>query len=396
MVPGVSWNVATDEAIAAGSLARAWSSESSVLLAPARRGVEPSWFQAAIDRLPAAVARDHVAIFTSGSTGEPRLVVGLKARAEALARQIHAAQELEPVERTVTLLPLTYSYAFVNQWAWSHVYGRALVTSPGLADVAATAALLREGPDTMICLVGPMVPLLAAQVAPDQPLASVTRVNFAGGPFPWSERATLARLFPRARVFANYGCTEAMPRLTITPVESLVAPGDLGTPVPGVELRVDERGELVFRSPYGAVGLLDEGRYRDVAPEEWLGTGDLAVADGERLRLVGRKSEVYKRYGEKVSVALQLAAVREVWAGTAAVVPERDSSGEPGHVLVLAPAPADDELRAVLKLFRTRFPRAHWPLRVDSVDTMLLSDHGKPDGDALARQPRRVHWKLPL
>jgi hypothetical protein len=105
---------------------------------------------------------------------------------------------------------------------------------------------------------------------------------------------------------------------------------------------------------------------------------------------------VYQRFGEKVSVAQQLAAVRDVWPGQAAAMMDRDPSGEPAHVVVLAPEPTDDEVRGVLKVFRARFPRAHWPLRVDSVDALPLLESGKPDLVALAGAPRRVRWQLPL
>jgi acyl-CoA synthetase (AMP-forming)/AMP-acid ligase II len=390
---------ASSDGLAGGPVAlnAAWTDDASLLLAPARRGVTETWLREAIDRVPPELARGHVALLTSGSTGAPRLVVGEKARAERLAGVMHDRQALDDVERTVTLLPLTYSYAFVNQWVWSHAHGRAVVTSPGLADVAATRALLREGPDTMVCLVGPLFSLLARHVEGTEALASVTRVNFAGGPFPWHEREALARVLPRARVFNNYGCAEAMPRLTITPLEALRGPGDLGEPLPGVELRVDEHGELRFRSAYGAIGLVEDGTWREVGAEDWLGTQDLALADDDgRFTLLGRRSEVYKRFGEKVSVAQQLDAVREVWPGQAAAMMERDPAGEPAHVVVLAPEPSDDEVRGVLKVFRARFPRAHWPLRVDSVDALPLLASGKPDLRALAAATRRVRWQLPL
>lgn len=395
---GASAGASSDGPIDAGAaLAAAWTDDASLLLAPARRGVTETWLREALDRVPAELARGHVALLTSGSTGAPRLVVGEKARAERLAGVMHERQALESIERTVTLLPLTYSYAFVNQWVWSHVHGRALVVSPGLADVAATRALLREGPDTMVCLVGPLFSLLARHVEGTEALASVTRVNFAGGPFPWHEREALARVFPRARVFNNYGCAEAMPRLTITPMEELRRPGDLGEALPGIELRVDEQGELRFRSPYGAVGLVEDGAWREVGADEWLATQDLAAVDGDgRFTLLGRRSEVYKRFGEKVSVAQQLEAVGEVWPGQAAAMMERDPTGEPAHVVVLAPEPSDDEVRAVLKVFRARFPRAHWPLRVDSLDALPLLASGKPDLRALAAATRRVRWQLPL
>lgn len=396
------WQLVGDDDLGPGddgpaALAAAWTDDASVLLAPARRGVTETWLREAIDRVPPALARGHVALLTSGSTGAPRLVVGEKARAERLTGVMHEHQALHDVARTVTLLPLTYSYAFVNQWVWSQVHGRALVVSPGLADVAATRALLREGPDTMVCLVGPLFSLLARHVEGTEALASVTRVNFAGGPFPWHERDELARVFPRARVFNNYGCAEAMPRLTITPMEALRRPGDLGEPLPGVELRVDEHGELCFRSRHGAIGMVEDGAWREVGAEDWLGTQDLARADEDgRFTLLGRRSEVYKRFGEKVSVAQQLDAVREVWPGQAAAMMERDPVGEPAHVVVLAPEPSDDEVRGVLKVFRARFPRAHWPLRVDSVDALPLLASGKPDLRALAAADRRVRWQLPL
>ncbi len=392
------WHLVGDDDLAAShdGLAAAWSSDRSVVLAPTRRGVNPAWFRDALDRLPAALAHDHVALLTSGSTGTPRLVVGTKSRARAMASCIHVHQDNHAVARTVTLLPLTYSYAFVNQWVWAHAHDRTLVVSPGLADVSATRALLRDGPDTMVCLVGPLFSLLARHVPDGEPLTSVTRVNFAGAPFPWPERAALARVFPRARVFNNYGCTEAMPRLTITAMDALTGPSDLGVPLPGVELGIDAAGELRFRSAYGAVGLVEDGAYREVAADQWLGTQDVAVAhDDGRFALLGRRSEVYKRHGEKVSVAQQLEAVRAVWVGQAAAMMERDPAGDPAHVVVLAPTPSADQLRAVLKVFRARFPRAHWPLRVDCVDTMPLLETNKPDLQALAATVRRVCWQLP-
>lgn len=412
------WELVGDDELAVSreGLTAAWRGDVSILLAPARRGVTESWLREALDRVPPELARGHLALLTSGSTGAPRLVVGEKSRAAALAGVMHEHQSLHDVARTVTLLPLTYSYAFVNQWVWAEVHGRTLEVSPGLADVTATRALLRDGPDTMVCLVGPLFSLLARHIDAAEPLASVTRVNFAGGPFPWHEREALARIFPRARTFNNYGCAEAMPRLTITPLDVLAGPGDLGHPLPGIEFSTvptpgeppatpspgeppttPPTGELRFRSKYGAVGMVEDGRWRAIADDEWLSTQDVAALDANgRATLLGRRSEVYKRFGEKVSVAQQLAAVREVWPGQAAAMMERDPAGEPAHVLVLAPEPTDDEIRGVLKIFRARFPRAHWPLRVDSIAALPLLQSGKPDLAALAAATRHVRWQLPF
>lgn len=390
------WTVVTDdEASAPGVLDRAWDRRSSLLLAPSRRGVDAAWFDRALSAVPADLREGHYALLTSGSTGEPKLIVGSRARTERLAAVIHAAQKNEPVERAAVLLPLTYSYAFVNQWVWGRVHARSVVLTRGAADLPATIDVLRDGPPSMVCLVGPLFTLLSRALPPGASLESVVRVNFAGGAFPHGHLDAVRAAFLSAEIINNYGCAEALPRLTITPARELNGPGDIGRALPGITLRVDGEGELRFRSEYGAVGVVESGTYRAVGPEDWLGTQDLAQAEGDRFRLVGRRSEVYKRYGEKISTAQQLQAVREVWSGQAATLPERDGQGEPGHVLILSPPPADQDVRAVLKVFRARFPRAHWPLRVESTREIPVSSNGKIDSAALAAADRQVHWQQP-
>jgi acyl-CoA synthetase (AMP-forming)/AMP-acid ligase II len=390
------WTVVTDEAaLEPGVLDRAWSSPASLLLAPMRRGVDVAWFERALSVVPAAFSVGHYALLTSGSTGEPKLIVGARARTERLAGVIHAAQQNAPVERAVVLLPLTYSYAFVNQWVWAQVHGRRVELTRGAAELSRLLDLLRDGPPAMVCLVGPLFTLLAQALPKGAQLDAVVRVNFAGGAFPHGQLEAVRAVFPNAEVFNNYGCAEALPRLTITPAAALEGPGDVGVPLPGVALRVEQDGELRFQSDYGALGVVEAGAWRPVGPGDWLGTQDLAEASGGRFRLLGRRSEVYKRYGEKISTAQQLQAVREVWPGQAATVPARDAQGEAGHVLVLSPPPTDAQVRAVLKVFRARFPRAHWPLRVESTGELPVSANGKLDAAALAAGQRQVHWQQP-
>lgn len=390
------WTVVTDEdTLTPGALDRAWDAPSSVLLAPLRRGVDERWFSRAIEAIPPELAEGHYALLTSGSTGEPKLIVGQRQRTERLAAVIHEAQRNQPVERAVVLLPLTYSYAFVNQWVWGRVQGRAVELTRGAAELPRVLDVLRDGAPAMVCLVGPLFTLIAQSMRPGERLESVVRVNFAGGAFPHGQLEAVRAAFPNAEIINNYGCAEALPRLTITPAAQLEAVGDIGVPLRGVSLRVDEDGELRFKSEYGAVGVVEAGSFRGVGPDDWLSTQDLAEERNGRYRLVGRRSEVYKRYGEKVSVSQQLQAVREVWSGQAATLPDRDGQGEAGHVLVLSPAPTDEALRAVLKVFRARFPRAHWPLRVESAPQIPVSSNGKIDLAALASAERQVHWKQP-
>jgi long-subunit acyl-CoA synthetase (AMP-forming) len=114
------------------------------------------------------------------------------------------------------------------------------------------------------------------------------------------------RGFHRAGVelCSGYGMTEATGGVLMTPVGEYVD-GSVGTPLPGVECRIAEDGELLLRGPYVSPG------YFRATPEEaaahdadgWFHTGDLfAVDESAHYRLTGRKKEIYKnRMGQTIA-----------------------------------------------------------------------------------------------
>jgi acyl-CoA synthetase (AMP-forming)/AMP-acid ligase II len=376
------------------ALRAAWTGDRTFAVLPARPPVGEVWVAEALDRLPADAQTGHFALLTSGSTGEPKLIVGERGRSERLARALHELQGNEVAGQTIVALPLTYSFAFINQWLWSVVHERALVRSAGLAEPAAFRATLREARDAMLCLVGVQGALLADAFG-GETFEGIVRLHFAGGRFPQERLDALRTLFPAATITNNYGCAEAMPRLTLRPADSAAESANIGRPLPGIDLRAGDGGALEFRSPYGAVFVAEGERLTPVTPEQWVPTGDLGeeLPDGA-FRLTGRASEVFKRHGEKVSLPAILATVHEAWPHAAGVYRTVDRSGEPGYVLVLAPVPEDPKAaRVVLKAFRERHGRAHWPLRIEALDALPELANGKLDVPALAAAaPRHVLW----
>ena len=268
-----------------------------------------------MDTLPADLQTGHYALLTSGSTGTPKLIVGRRERTEALVRVLHRLQELDDAAETIVTLPLTYSYAFVNQWLWSQAFKRRLILTRGLAEPDHLRERLASASQAMLCLVGAQVPLLLQHFGHES-FPGVTRLNFAGGRFPQEHLTALRQLFPASRIFNNYGCAEALPRLTIRRAEDADEARVLGLPIDGVELSIDAAANLLFRSPYGAVGIVEAGTFRRVEDSDWIATGDLGerMPDG-RWRLLGRTSEVFKRYGEKLSLAAIAATVNTAWTG---------------------------------------------------------------------------------
>ncbi|HEX7602783.1 MAG TPA: AMP-binding protein [Polyangiaceae bacterium] len=106
----------------------------------------------------------------------------------------------------------------------------------------------------------------------------------------------------------GYGLTEASPVLTVSEPSPRSKAGQVGKPIPGVEIRIDHAdesgvGEVVARGPSVMPGYTDEDATRAVFTEDgWLRTGDLGKLDKRgRLSIVGRiKDVIVTTTGENV------------------------------------------------------------------------------------------------
>ena len=376
------------------ALDETWDADTTFAFVPQKNSVGKEWIESALAALPPALQTGHFGLLTSGSTGKPKLVIGAKQRSAALVGALHKHQESEPVKQAVVALPLTYCYAFVNQWLWSRVMQRHLILTPGFSHPDVLKQQLLQATDGMLCLVGAQVPLLVQSLA-GSTFPGIIRLHFAGGRFPQDKLEVLTEFFPNAQIFNNYGCAEAMPRLTLRRAEASVIGANIGRPLPGIELKTGGNGDLLFRSPYSSVGYVDDQGFHAVTRADWVPTGDLAQqnADGS-WELLGRSNEVFKRYGEKVSLPALLSTLSNCWSGQAAFYQETDSAGEAGHVLVVTPAPTPAALHEMLRTLRTHFGRAHWPLRIESVTEFPRVPNGKVDTMGLSQAPgREVHWR---
>lgn len=378
-------------------LTACWRTRQPFVLMPAKTAVTDDWLAQALSTLPTQALEGYFAMLTSGSSGDPKLVLCEMVRAEALARALHVAQSNADVDVAIVTLPLTYSFAFVNQWVWSEVHDRPLVQTAGLADPADLRRALLGAKRAMLCLVGVQVPLLLQYFA-GQAFHGVSRIHFAGGRFPQEQLPALAALFPKAQVYNNYGCAEAMPRLTVRPATASTDPANVGPALPGIEIRSDGEGALVFRSAYGAVGIVEQGRFSPIGADTWVRSGDLAEPTPEgHWRLTGRPSEVFKRHGEKISLPTILGTMAAVWPGQVAAYRELDRLGEDGWVLALAPFADDAQVRSLLVALRKHHPRAHWPLRIEGHATLPMLSNGKTDLLSLPRHPcATILWRQPI
>ncbi len=373
-----------------GRLDASWCQRATFAFVADKSGVETAWIRQALEQLPDPYREDHFALLTSGSTGQPKLVVGNRRRAERLAGVLHEAQTSE----TIVALPLTYCYAFVNQWLWARQHDRRVVLTRGLARPDRLRAVLRDASDAMLCLVGAQAPIFLNHFA-GEAFPGVIRIHFAGGRFPQGQISELQIMFPNSVIYNNYGCAQAMPRLAMRLANDSDDPHHIGWPLPGIELRVSQLGELSFRSPYAAVAHVDEFGLSRIDEETWVETGDLGhQADDGHWELPGRKGEIFKRYGERVSPSHVLDGVTSEWSGQATFYLALDRSNEQGYVVVLAPEPDPSQINAVLRLLRRNFPRPQWPLRIERLPELPLLPNRKVDPETLsAHANKKSHWE---
>lgn len=371
-----------------------WSESPTFIFIPDKSGVSSTWVNHVVELIPPELSRGCFGIQTSGSTGEPKLILGSKTRSENLVRLLHKLQDSDPVFETVCVLPLTYSYAFINQWLWAHVFKRNLRLTRGFSVPDHLKDTLSQARNAMLCMVGGQVPLLR-QYFSETAFPGVIRLHFAGGRFPQEQLEFLHEHFPNAQIYNNYGCAEAMPRLTLRRAEEASQADHIGYPLPGIEMTSDSEKRLLFRSPFGALAYINDTGFYSVSPEDWIPSGDLGEPlDDGGWRLLGRANEIFKRYGEKISLPQLLTTVKNHWTREAAFYKEVDQTGEQACILVLSPQPDTQEVRRILMGFRDNHTRSHWPLRIESLDQMPLLSNGKTDTRSLAAtQGKRIHWR---
>ena len=360
------------------------ATRAGVTVAPLNPRLTPAEHEAALRALADARPDGMAVLWTSGTSGAPRGVVltadNLRASALAAAERL----DLGPEDRWLASLSV------------AHVGGLALVTralvlgseivAEGPFDAERALELIRTGRVTHASLVPTQLLRLVERSgdAPPPPSFRCALIGGAQAPADLVARSVAAG-WP---VALTWGMTEMSSQVATAP-PALVRekPGTVGAPLEGVEVRVDETGELHARGPTRARGyvgsqeaLVDDGG--------WYATGDLGRLDEDgHLWITGRRSDRLMSGGVTVDpheVEGVLRAHPAVMEACVVGLPDP----EWGEKVVAAVVPVEGtfDLEEVDRWSRERLGPAKRPRRWLLLDALPLNANGKVDRAEVVRR----------
>jgi len=266
---------------------------------------------------PSPVDPERVAlvIYTSGTTGKPKGVLLPRRAVAANLDALAGAWSWTSEDRLTHALPIFHVHGLVLGTLGPLRRGGQLHHLGRFSPEAVTAALTDGA--TMLFGVPTMYHRLAEAVETDPAAAAAlsrARLLVSGS------AALPAKTFERIRgatgqrIVERYGLTETLMNTAVRS-DGERRPGEVGAPLPGVDLRIvgddgedapsdgETIGEVVVRGPNLFLGYLNRPEATaEVVRDGWFWTGDLATrARDGYVRIVGRKStDLIKTGGFKV------------------------------------------------------------------------------------------------
>ncbi len=243
-------------------------------------------------------------LFTSGTTGEPKAVALGHANLSSNASGKWLAVPQTQKDRRLSVLSFAHAYARTSD------LGTWMISGSELSAVNSADELFDWAPIIAPTVMNTVPYLIqrAAERAGNQPINPLL-----GGRMRWlgCGGAPLAHeLFERLRkegitVIQGYGLTETSPVITSASPDAAI-PGCVGKPIPGVEVRIDEHGEVWCRGPNIMQGYWrDHQATRARLANGWFRTGDRGTwhAQGQ-LQIIGRTDDtITLATGHKVAPA---------------------------------------------------------------------------------------------
>ncbi|MFF2775714.1 AMP-binding protein [Streptomyces sp. NPDC058052] len=361
-------------------------------------------------RPPAPVADDAVGFMltTSGSTGLPKIVPVPTGAVTRFTAWAGASFPLGPGARVLNYAPLNFDLCLLDIWSTLAHGGTVVLADP---DRGASPSYLRDlvadHGVTLIQGVPLLFQLLIEATADTGPLTTPEHIVFAGESTPGRVLDSLEKVFPDARWYNNYGCTETNNSFlhTIDRTAPVRAPLPIGRPLPGVSWLIagadgepvtgQGRGELLVSTPFQTAGYLNAPNDR-FAPHPdgepglvYYRTGDVVTRheDGT-VSVLGRTDFMVKVRGFQISTqSVEQVLLDHPDVVEAAVIALPDPvAGKRLHAVLRVTAPGAVSTLALRSHCARHVVRAAVPTAFDlTTDPLPKTSTGKVDRNLVRR-----------
>lgn len=347
--------------------------------------VKPGEFEAllaAATPIEAVAARDDsdtaVILYTSGTTGTPKGAELTHGNLAGNAATCVEMFEFKPGDVIFGGLPLFHSFGQTCAMNAGIASGATVTMLPRFEPGKALEIIQRDGVTVFMGVPTMYVAMLHTEGAGEINSESLRFCVSGGASLPVEVLSGVEQLFG-AKMLEGYGLSETSPVASFNQPKNPAKPGSIGTPIPGVEMKVvdddandlpqGEVGEIAIKGPNVMKGYWNRpDATAEVMRGDWFLTGDMAKVDEDGYYfIVDRKKELIIRGGYNVypreveEVLYEHPAVME-----AAVigVPDETHGEEVGAAIAFKPGQSAtaDEIRDFLKerVAAYKYPRHIW------------------------------------
>ena len=131
--------------------------------------------------------------------------------------------------------------------------------------------------------------------------------GIASGSATLQERLLRIYLAAGIPIWEGYGLTEAGPCVSVNCIKRGLKVGTVGIPLINIDVKLAQDGEVLVKGDNVMQGYYKNQHATDeVLVDGWLHTGDIGVFEGEFLKIIDRKKEMFKTSGGKYVVPQQL------------------------------------------------------------------------------------------
>lgn len=235
-------------------------------------------------------------MYTSGTTGRPKGVMMNHQQVLRLFTEWCDLADLREGDRYLIVNPFFHMFGFKAGLVASFIRGATIYPVPAL-DVDTVLDLIEAERITM--LPGPPTLYQSLLSADDgsRDLSSLRAAVTGSADIPVDLIRRIKQNLPFETIMTGYGLTEGGTATASRAGDSFEQIATtVGKPCAGIEIRIADDSEVLIRGYNVMQGYLDdpESTAAAIDGDGWLHTGDLGeIVDGGRLRIIGRKKDMF-------------------------------------------------------------------------------------------------------